>query len=619
MFRIDGPGATNDNKFTEGDPASGTRATVVTGEWLNAVQDELAQAIESDGQVLDKENSGQLKKLVVRRVIRVGSVSDIESLPPVSGYQVSLSGPRVGTFKFDSSDLSLKVAADIHQGIYIAPNTDLTGASGAWVRQVRGFVTPEMFGAVSDWDGLNGTDVSEIVQSLVDLDDVKVIRGTGNPYYFGNVARDATQILVTRDVDIDWNGSLLVCEGDNTQAGTDANLFTFQDCRMMMRNYEFLDTQFTLAGPSRGVMPAALRAQAMTTYGHKLTGFHIQKGQSLLTCSTADANLYRSIGIELRGTAEEVYYGFNAARNGDDATLNYKVGACNRLIFVYDVDGVEGDISLENGDPTSAQLLIANSGDGYPETKNIKVRATIGQLNGPVLITDITGTGSSGVYRNIDLDITFDGIGSNVTEASEILRIGDGSLSATEGTIDAENIVVSLNCSDRTLFFDNPVKVFTPSPNYGTLKLSGNLGFVGSELAPKNASGLPMGPTVISDGRYSKILHGDFTAPNNIASIPASHLSHNKINGPVTCKLFVGATANAAGVYTYAEYSIIGQLSGSGLLSLTSATEIFKQSTGTPVPVITIAASSDGTTLDISADGYTNAFSYLVASVQPTQ
>ncbi|ERS04789.1 hypothetical protein Q673_06080 [Marinobacter sp. EN3] len=92
MFRIDGPGATPDNKFSEGDPANGTRATVVTDEWLNSVQEEVAQSIEGDGQVLEKSDSTQLSKVFGRRVIRVGSVSESFSglTDPISNAQYSV-------------------------------------------------------------------------------------------------------------------------------------------------------------------------------------------------------------------------------------------------------------------------------------------------------------------------------------------------------------------------------------------------------------------------------------------------------------------------------------------------------------------------------------------------
>lgn len=55
-----------------------------------------------------------------------------------------------GTFRWDSSDLSTEVSADSQEGIYIAPDSDDTGASGAWVREIDGPVTSLMFGATGD-------------------------------------------------------------------------------------------------------------------------------------------------------------------------------------------------------------------------------------------------------------------------------------------------------------------------------------------------------------------------------------------------------------------------------------------------------------------------------------
>lgn len=49
MHRIDGPGATVDNKFTEGNPATAVPATDVTGDWLNDVQEELLSVLVAAG------------------------------------------------------------------------------------------------------------------------------------------------------------------------------------------------------------------------------------------------------------------------------------------------------------------------------------------------------------------------------------------------------------------------------------------------------------------------------------------------------------------------------------------------------------------------------------------
>jgi hypothetical protein len=54
--------------FTEGDPTSATPATVVSADWLNAVQEELAYVIEQAGITLDKTSRTQLKSAIDKLV-----------------------------------------------------------------------------------------------------------------------------------------------------------------------------------------------------------------------------------------------------------------------------------------------------------------------------------------------------------------------------------------------------------------------------------------------------------------------------------------------------------------------------------------------------------------------
>ena len=56
---------------------------------------------------------------------------------------------REGLFTFDSSDLATKVVADPRQAVYVTPQSDPTGASGAWVRAFDE-LKPEWFGAAGD-------------------------------------------------------------------------------------------------------------------------------------------------------------------------------------------------------------------------------------------------------------------------------------------------------------------------------------------------------------------------------------------------------------------------------------------------------------------------------------
>lgn len=79
MHRIDGPGATPDSKFTEGDPVTAVPATEVTADWLNAVQEEIVNVIQAAGIALDKESNNQLQVAIRRlasaslRVVQAGS------------------------------------------------------------------------------------------------------------------------------------------------------------------------------------------------------------------------------------------------------------------------------------------------------------------------------------------------------------------------------------------------------------------------------------------------------------------------------------------------------------------------------------------------------------------
>lgn len=57
---------------------------------------------------------------------------------------------RAGQFVWDASDLSGKVSVDTEEGIYIAPASDPTGASGAWVRQWDGPADIKWWGPAGD-------------------------------------------------------------------------------------------------------------------------------------------------------------------------------------------------------------------------------------------------------------------------------------------------------------------------------------------------------------------------------------------------------------------------------------------------------------------------------------
>lgn len=67
MHRIDAAGFAVGNLFTDGNPSTGTPATVVDAAWLNDLQENIAQLVEAAGIVLSKGDYTQLLKAIVTK------------------------------------------------------------------------------------------------------------------------------------------------------------------------------------------------------------------------------------------------------------------------------------------------------------------------------------------------------------------------------------------------------------------------------------------------------------------------------------------------------------------------------------------------------------------------
>lgn len=92
----------------------------------------------------------------------VNTMADLRAQSPNNGDVVQMLGRETagdgaaGVFRFDASDLSTEVSADEvtsgqgNGGIYVAPASDSTGESGAWVRVGYNQARPEWYGAAAD-------------------------------------------------------------------------------------------------------------------------------------------------------------------------------------------------------------------------------------------------------------------------------------------------------------------------------------------------------------------------------------------------------------------------------------------------------------------------------------
>lgn len=101
MFRIDNATATGsiptpeavgpnpDSFFTEGDPGLAVPATVVTADWLNAVQEEICNVIEEAGDTLDKADRTQLKAAIETMIAAALTAQSPLPLKFLSGLTLS--------------------------------------------------------------------------------------------------------------------------------------------------------------------------------------------------------------------------------------------------------------------------------------------------------------------------------------------------------------------------------------------------------------------------------------------------------------------------------------------------------------------------------------------------
>ena len=83
MDKIDAFGNSSNN-FTDGDPATNTPATVVDAKWLNNVQSELVNIVESSGIVLDPADKFQAFK-AIQSLIQNGGAQNLTTITNNAG------------------------------------------------------------------------------------------------------------------------------------------------------------------------------------------------------------------------------------------------------------------------------------------------------------------------------------------------------------------------------------------------------------------------------------------------------------------------------------------------------------------------------------------------------
>lgn len=124
MHRIDAPGFAPGNLFTEGNPALNIPATEVSDDWLNDVQENIAQFIESEGIALIKGNFTQLTAAVNTAIGGGGINTKLDPLANNTANQV------ITGLVFDKADIK---AAIIFFDVNRQTATQDVQETGMWI------------------------------------------------------------------------------------------------------------------------------------------------------------------------------------------------------------------------------------------------------------------------------------------------------------------------------------------------------------------------------------------------------------------------------------------------------------------------------------------------------
>jgi hypothetical protein len=165
MQRTQNEYATEDNRFTEGNPAAGVPATVVTDDWLNGVQEEIMAVIETAGLEADGEDLTQLYQAIANMIAEgipdnTTPVGAIELLPfradalpdgwyMVNGDQYAVAAPQGVALLALPADYRTDWGIQEAGGYVNVPDLFDTGGNGYFLRPVDGS-TRQVGGAQTD-------------------------------------------------------------------------------------------------------------------------------------------------------------------------------------------------------------------------------------------------------------------------------------------------------------------------------------------------------------------------------------------------------------------------------------------------------------------------------------
>ena len=339
----------------------------------------------------------------------------------------------------------------------------------------------------------------DINEFLSDGDIVSAdVNGT---YAFGEIASTAVpHIIMTKNIEIDWNYNLVTCSVDNTVDAVHV-LIRIYDTAFKMKNYFFDDTSYAVGNTSKGVAFFSIDNQTKNTSGYTFTNGWTHKGRSILRAQSLHSlREFDASDINMEGYhhGEDVYYGVTASWSGNNIKGHYTIGRVNRALFIYGCDG--GDVSYycRETNLTSGALMIKQFINS--RVTNWDIKAHYGTLRGPVRFSGVSPAFLD--VENINIKLTVDDLSQFPNSSTIILESNDaGDAALPVGTVQLRN--VDIDYDGPANITNGDIRVLTEAntaDGYGRLTFNGRTAANNNKsLAAKNNM-----PLIRYDNSYFK-------------------------------------------------------------------------------------------------------------------
>lgn len=275
--------------------AAASAAAAATSE-TNAANSETAAATSESNAA---SSAAEAAASAISAVYRIENLAALKAFSTTSNSLIYMRGRLTngdggqGHFDWDSSDLSTEVTADTESGIYVAPTTDATGASGAWVRQHVGIIRPEWFGAFPDNATDYGTELQASLTAMpvgsewrlsagIYLTSIELVYKPSRTYRGVNPAGDACGIKQADSSNI--TTGIFVSEGYDTAA-------TVADERVMFKDFLIHGNKANNAGAATaGILATNFYSVIENMFIYQTKGDGIRFDDTHLTSGTAVSN-----------------------------------------------------------------------------------------------------------------------------------------------------------------------------------------------------------------------------------------------------------------------------------------------------------------------------------------